>query len=495
MQSQRRSAGGHRRLRTGLRMSALAGVFVLTGRLVTAASEPAAARPQPARMSDFNGDGYRDLAVGAPGADAGSVGKAGTVGVAYGSANGIDTGEHQTISEGSPGVPGGREPGDRFGETVAAGDFDADGYADLAIGAPAEQAAGVGGRVTIVFGSASGLSDSAIIVKPSPGGVIQDVGEMLAAGDFNGDAYRDLAIYRGHPETSSVNVLYGRAGLRDTEPVAEALDTEFIRGFAAGDVTGDGYTDLVVARWDGPDIGPTYLTLYGGSSQGLSGPVGDAIEADLPRRPAMALGDVDGDTHADLAVTEGGDVGGGFSVYRGTAGGIDAGSRTNRTQASEGVPGVSERHDGFGSALAINDLDSDGCDDVAAGVPGENDGKGWVAVLYTGFDGVTCGNVGDRAEGFSQDTANVPGHAEISDRFGAKVTVFSYSEDDVDELTIAAPGENEGSGVVHVLPSAGDGPNPAGSLMFGAGTLGGKSTGADFGTALVVGGEAIYQVP
>ena len=49
---------------------------------------------------------------------------------------------------------------DYFGRALATGDFDADGYADLAIGVPYEDLDTIGdaGAVNVVYGSSGGLS-------------------------------------------------------------------------------------------------------------------------------------------------------------------------------------------------------------------------------------------------------------------------------------------------------------------------------------------------
>ena len=92
-----------------------------------------------AMPSDFDGDGYADLAIGAPGeAVRGTKPNAGVVHVIRGSASGLTEDGDQLWSQDLPGVKGvslgGLKSGDRFGATLASGDFDRDGHADLAIG-------------------------------------------------------------------------------------------------------------------------------------------------------------------------------------------------------------------------------------------------------------------------------------------------------------------------------------------------------------------------
>ena len=92
----------------------------------------------------MNGDGFEDVIIGAPGEGIGRIKKAGMVHILFGSESGVTSAEDVTYHQNSPGVPGGAESGDAFGYSVAAGDIDGDGRADIAIGVPKEN---VGRRV------------------------------------------------------------------------------------------------------------------------------------------------------------------------------------------------------------------------------------------------------------------------------------------------------------------------------------------------------------
>ncbi|MBZ0110851.1 MAG: FG-GAP-like repeat-containing protein, partial [Thermoanaerobaculia bacterium] len=111
---------------------------------------------------DFDGDGYVDLAIGAPGTSVfGVLEDAGAVYVAYGSPGGLTLIGHQTLTQ----PPAGSDPpeaNDYFGAALAAGDFDGDGRCDLAVGAPREVVVGVSvaGSVHVFTGTASGLASA-----------------------------------------------------------------------------------------------------------------------------------------------------------------------------------------------------------------------------------------------------------------------------------------------------------------------------------------------
>ena len=118
---------------------------------------------------DFGGDGPADLAIGAPGEN----GFAGVVHVVYGSAAGLVAAGSQLWSQDSPGIAGVAEAGDELGFGLTAGDFNGDGRADLAMGAPAESFGGVqfAGVVHVLYGSAGGLvaAGSQLWSQDSPG--------------------------------------------------------------------------------------------------------------------------------------------------------------------------------------------------------------------------------------------------------------------------------------------------------------------------------------
>lgn len=86
--------------------------------------------------ADFDGDGYDDLAVGSPGEDEGSVADLGYVNVRYGSASSLTAAGAQKLTQALAGDA--TEAGDRFGAALGTGDFDGDGFFDVAFGAPGE---------------------------------------------------------------------------------------------------------------------------------------------------------------------------------------------------------------------------------------------------------------------------------------------------------------------------------------------------------------------
>jgi FG-GAP repeat len=123
--------------------------------------------PRPWAAGDFNGDGAADLAIGAPREN----GFRGVVHVLYGaSPGGLSAAGSQLWSQDSPGIAGGAEPGDEFGASLAAGDFNANGAADLAVGAEGEN--DVAGVVHVLYGASPGglsAAGSQLWSQDSPG--------------------------------------------------------------------------------------------------------------------------------------------------------------------------------------------------------------------------------------------------------------------------------------------------------------------------------------
>ena len=141
-------------------------------------------------QADFNNDGFADLAVGVFGENLAAAGNGGAVNVLYGTASGLTGTGSQFLTQDSPGVPGGAEPDDSFGLALAVGDFDGDGFADLAVGVPFEDlGANVdAGAVNVLYGTASRLTGtgSQLVTQDSPGRGQQRRG----GGQLRQDAYR-----------------------------------------------------------------------------------------------------------------------------------------------------------------------------------------------------------------------------------------------------------------------------------------------------------------
>jgi FG-GAP repeat len=349
---------------------------------------------------DFDGDGRDDLAIGSPGESVNGWGSVGAVNVIYGANAGLAAVDDQIWTQESPNVEGVPEQNDRFGFALAVGDFDGNGFDDLAIGVPGDSVAQPGqptdawvaGVVNVLYGGPSGLSaafDQIWTQDSGLSGVSENYdrfGFALAAGDFDGDGFDDLAI--GAPGENiefvehncgpgGVNVVYGSAarltsagnqvwtqGSLNVEGTPENYKC-FGRALAAGDFDNDGFEDLA--------IGVPAPTVFTSTSAFFSaGP-------------------------------------GAVNVLYGTNGGLSAAGDQIWMQGVAGVQGAGGENNQFGWALAAGDLNGDGADDLAIGAPA---GRGEVNVLYGTVNGLT-GSVDQR---WDQDSTGVLGDASTTIR-------------------------------------------------------------------------------
>ena len=467
------------RIRQGPLVGALAAV---TAVLAIAVPVTPAAAAAPARAGDFNGDGRRDLAFGSPYGLDGSL-DAGFVTVVYGGSSGPNTGTRQVISQSSAGIPGGSEEYDAFGYSLASADFDRDGYADLAIGAPGEDSGGApidGGRVTIVYGGSGGLTSRAVSIDR--GGRF---GETLATGDFDRDGSADLAvgdatgfsIYRGLATGSLTGTRVHIGSASEAENSSVQMTT--------GDFTGDGHTDLAISLYSVPVTGGDdefiAFNVYQGTAAGVST---EPLWSDESRVSALTSGDVNGDGRADLiAGASNTPVGGEVRIYRATGTGFSAPQVI--TQESPDVPGTGEPGDGFGHSVGAADVDGDGRADVVVGSPNEDAGTvsnaGAVTVLYGTADGLS----GARSQLFGQNSSEMPGSSEANDVFGSGASLADLTGDGKADLVAGAPGENGDEGAVWVLRGSATGVTVSGVLAFNPGTLGVGGRHARLGAVLL----------
>ncbi len=439
----------------------------------------AQAQPTADVLKDFNGDGYGDLAVAAPPATVGGKAEAGYVAVVYGSANGLSAASKKVYTQASAGVPGSVEAADRFGSFLVAADLDGDGYTDLAVEAEGERWEQDGiarqGSRTILWGGPGGFT-SGKVMPARDSAPHQGYGESVA-GDFNGDGHQDL-LYFG-------NVYLGPFG-RDGAPASVRGNPEIIDGdlaflgMFAGDIDGDGITDLVTMAqsYDGDDEGDhgEHLNYLRGSRDGLQPLVilRDAQGERLRPGQDVVLGDVNGDHRADIVTAPGA-----LRFVYGTANG-PATSFAPRSvdQDTPGVPGTAEPEDWFGYDLSVADVNGDGYGDVLAGDPYEDLGTVQRAGAFTVVPGGPNGPTGAGSTLFSQDSANVPGTAEKDDRFGGNATFVDGNGDGRAEPVVAAIAEASFAGAVWVFRGAATAKN---SFSFGARTLGTVASGARLG--------------
>ncbi|MCI3274958.1 FG-GAP-like repeat-containing protein [Streptomyces cylindrosporus] len=462
-----------------MRRHALLAATLTTGLLTALPVTTASAAPSHL-PGDFNGDGYRDLAVSAPLAAAGSADHAGAVLIAYGSASGPKAAGSKVISQSTSGIPGTSESADNFGATTATGDFNSDGYADLAVGTPNESTTtgSLAGAVTVLWGSKSGLSGGTSLTPPTADKP-KYFGRTLAAGDFNGDGRTDLAV--GAANYNGISVYLGGTGkgatLSGRTGFTPGILTQGtgIRSLTAGDINGDGTDDLVVGGDTSPKTDRQLVYLSpGGSARTYAG---EAAQGD-----SAAVGDVDGDGYDDIVTGLYGDVradqtnsrlGGSVTLTYGSAKGPDT-SRAPVTisQNTPGVPGAGEAGDWFGDSVALGDINGDGRADLAVGAQHEGIGSATDAGTVTIVPASSKGLSPATSYSYSQNTAGVPGTAETADEFGTAVRLVDTNRDGRADLAVGAPGENAGDGTLLFLRGTSTRLTTKGLVSYGAGSVG-----------------------
>ncbi len=379
---------------------------------------------------DLDGDGYDDLVVGVQGEMISGWDGAGAVHVIYGGSNGLTASGDTIISRAnamSPGLPTGFES---FGRSVATGDFNGDGYDDLAVGVGTSVDGNAGAGSVIVYTSGpSGPFASSEFHQNSPG--IADSAEQsdgfglsLASGDWNGDGNDDLAIGIPFEDTSGAMNGGAVAMLRGSDGGITASDQLFSQSTA-------GIPDM-------PDLDDMF---------GYS----------------LAAGPLDGDGRDDLAIGVPGESASGMNnagsivVLRGWESGLTSIGSVLINRGTTGVPGSPSAIDYMGLSLQGADFDGNGQMDLAAGMVTDyvdaEVSAGSVIVLYGGSGFI--GSPGTGAELWSQSSAGVGDSPESYEYFGWELGAADVNDNGRVDLVAFVPGETVGgegsAGAAHVL--------------------------------------------
>ncbi|MFF7351898.1 FG-GAP-like repeat-containing protein [Streptomyces filipinensis] len=393
------------------------GLLVSTGTQARAATTTG---PAPTRYADdFNGDGYHDLAIGAPDGAVNVSGpdgnpakalNAGYVTVSYGSKYGAQKTGLKAVTQNSPGVPGDAGQDHRFGRTLANGDFNGDGYADLAVASRSQNV----DEVTLLWGSPTGLKGGTRM----PGGdTAPGFGAVLKTGDFTGDGKTDLIV--GY--STSIRLFRGPFKADGSPASVQPVDVgaSFLYGgaqkrLAVGRIN-KGATDDLVVLGENRRRGRVLL----GGASGLR-----RTAATVPGGESVAIADFDKDGYGDIAVgdpayeTGAERRAGRIQISYGAFGGVDENRSTKAfTEDSTGIPGGVEAEDNFGADIAAGDLDRDGYADLVVGAPGERHptcehcyiSGGGMYVLKGSAKGVT----GTGAAFYGYDAAGLPRPAGV----------------------------------------------------------------------------------
>lgn len=373
---------------------------------------------------DFNGDGHQDLAVGVPGEDVGAVQDGGLINIIYGGFAGLTSDNNRTFFQGQLGGIGETaEAGDRFGEVMVTGNFNGDAYDDLAIGIYSESLGAVQrvGMVTVIYGSSSGLTSSA--------------SQSFTQNDVGGVA---------------------------------AFSEAFGSSLAAADFGNDGFDDLIIGvpeeDFSGSFNNGGLVHEVPGSASGLNlasarawhqdtALIEGTLEAGDAFGHALIAADFNNDGFADLAISAfAEDVGaiedaGAVNVIFGRTGGLSADGNQIWTQDTPGIEDQAEFEDLWGWSLAAGDFDNDGFVDLVVGSRYESVGTvakaGAVQVLYSDSGGVST-----RDELWTAGSPGLGGTVSINDWFSYSLVTGDFNGDGHDDLAVGVLNGDTDNGVV-----------------------------------------------
>jgi hypothetical protein len=411
----------------------------------TASSTHASAKTS--TRGDFDGDGRSDIVSEAPRPRQANGDP--YVRIDYTRAH--PDGSHvQTLS---PPIPKDRA----FVAALAVGDFNGDGYDDLAVSgihyheSTIEPSEVENGQVFIYSGSRNGLTTTPTVLAGPENG-INMFGIALAAGDSNGDGYADLAV--GDPATlqltapGTVSVFSGSAtGL--TSSSVQTLTSKrpnkhgwFGRALTFADVDGDGHADLVIGEpfaHQASNRTSGDVQVFDGTVHGLSSTTNDVVWGYKIRAGAgfgevLAGGNIDGHRPADIVTT----AAGGIVLLTGGKDDL-SGTRSQRVGPSRLPHGLQDLEE-FGESVAVADVTGDGRADVIVGAPESRNESGVVVVLPGGAGGLQP----KRAEAITQGAAGIPGHVHSRNEFGASLTTLVLGPGKRHAVAIGTPGANLG---------------------------------------------------
>lgn len=274
---------------------------------------------------------------------------------------------------------------------AVAGDVNADGYDDVIVSADEAQ------LIKIYAGSASGVSSYPTWTLPEFAGELR-VASVAGAGDVNADGYDDVVVgvsQAAAPGGATVHLGSAAGILDDTtnQALASGSTTADAFGFkvaGAGDVNGDGYADVIVGG------GASFTRVFYGSASGILATGGTALETESITYSVAGAGDVNGDGYDDVLVGMGNtEPTGSAALFFGGPGGVDPASAWTH----EGVEGGYR----YGEAVAgLGDINGDGYGDIITGsdqVPdiflGSSTGLGADPAVSLGCCGMSVSTAGD----------------------------------------------------------------------------------------------------
>ncbi|MFO0690003.1 MAG: integrin alpha [Myxococcota bacterium] len=426
-----------------------------------------------AGAGDVNGDGFGDVIIGSPFHSHGNPNE-GAAFVFAGSASGFAGGSY--LPNNANRVLESNQAEARFGSSVAsAGDVNADGYADVVVGAYAYDSGQVDEGVAFVYaGSATGVD--AEIAKLEFDQATAFLGYSVAsAGDVDADGFDDVIVGAylangGQADEGSAFVYHGGARGFASGPITNASVSMQSNqaganlGFSlasAGDVNADGFDDFIVGA-PGYDVAPGIdgaAFVFHGSSLGFAGLNLAVANATLSSDQAgfsffglhvSSAGDVNGDGFGDVIVgaplySDPESQEGAAFVFLGSSSGV--GSRSSA--AADARLQSNQVDAGFGQSVgSAGDVDGDGFGDVLVGAAGFDGGtvdEGAAFIFSGGPAGIAHGDTTSAATRLESDQGASAGFFQIP-MFGLNVaSAGDINGDGYGDVVVGSPGFEAGT--------------------------------------------------
>lgn len=449
------------------------------------------------KNKDINGDGYSDLAVGAPSRNAGA---GANQGVAYIFLSGGSTGINVSSAGSASAILTGQSGGDNFGNTLAFGDINGDGYADLTVGAPS-RSSNQGAVYIFLSSGAAGISSGSATAANAvlTGQAASDkFGGSVSVGDFNGDGYSDLAAGAPNRNAGFANqgVVYtflstGSGGIASMGAASatrlitgSALNDQLGNALIINDLNGDGFADLISgASGFSSSQGKVYIfhsdsngviaTSLGMATNSILGPAGTGKFG-----VAMTSCDLNGDGFMDLAV--GADAfnsnqGILYSFHSSGSSGITATGAGSANTSISG-PAVGSAH--FGRSADCGNFNGDQYYDIVSGADTVNGATtgGAAYVFHSGASGISI---------TSADSATVIiNGAAVNGQMGQAVAAADLNGDGYSDLIASATQVSTAQGRTYIFHSTGSSGVSASSVSTAYATIAGQSNSDQLGTAI-----------
>ncbi|CAN5579083.1 hypothetical protein BH10BAC5_BH10BAC5_20270 [soil metagenome] len=413
-------------------------------------------------VGDLNNDGYSDIIVGA-------YGYSSSTGRAYIYFGGpIMDNTADVILNGSA-------AGDQFGYSVSdAGDVNGDDYSDIIVGANGYFFGT--GRAYIFIGSSSGLNSTPAATITGEATSNNFGNSVSGAGDVNGDGYSDIVVGAvGYSSSKGRAYLYrgSSSGINSTPAkifTGEASTNFFgVSVSGAVDVNGDGYSDFIVgAYYYNSGVGRIYLYTNSMSGYDIPDHVLNGESNSSFGISVSSAGDVNGDGYSDIIVgayTYSSSTGRAY-IYLGTSSGI------NTTPAATLTGEAANNYFGI-SVSGAGDVNGDGFSDVIVGANGYSTSTGR-AYLYHG-----------NSTGINTTPATILTGAAVSNYFGYSVSnAGDMNNDGYSDIIVGAYGYSSSTGRAYIYIGTSSGLNST-----PAATITGEGISNNFGISVSGAGD------